>query len=292
MLPKLTDYEIDYAFVKYEKVDFEKSEFNSKYAVHKTYFNECDYKSVLVVIIPYHVNEDELRDGVIASFACGSTYQYRVEKLLKEICTCFEGSMYSVDSNEVNERYYAAKSGLGYIGKNSMFISNKYGANCYIGLVYLKEKYQYSEPIESKCGECNLCAEACQVNAIKNGEINCNVCISEKLQNKHNLTDFNTLGSKVYGCDDCLKACPHLKYSSGMVSENIDLKSNLNLTKQEFDKFFKNKSFYWIGYRTFIRNVHVAYINRYQDYTQVKFLNESNSEYLKKVYQELEGNHD
>ncbi len=279
----LSDYEISY--VKYVKKEIEKN--NSKYATSKTYLNE-DFKSVMVVIVPYESVSNQTSDGVVASFAWGSTYQYRITKLLEKLSKGYPNSKYSVDSNTVNERYYASKSGLGYLGKNSMFISNNYGPNCYIGLIYIKEELEFANELNMDCGNCNKCLESCPTNALNEYSVDCNLCISENLQNKKTLSNFKSHGNRVYGCDECIKVCPHFK---SIVSNDeftgIDLKSNLKITRQDFDSKYKDTTLYWIGYRTFIRNVHIAYINEYKDYTELEFLNESNSEYLKSVYNVL-----
>ncbi len=277
------EYEI--AYVKYERHDIESN--NSRYATTKTYF-ECDFKSVIVVIIPYDTTTTNDFDGSVAMFSWGSTYQHKVEEILKEISEKYNESKYSVDSNIINERYYAAKSGLGFIGKNSMFISNKYGPTCYIGLIYVKEELDYANEISNMCGSCSKCISSCPTSALSEFNVDCNKCISESLQNKNRVGDFSHHSNKVYGCDECITCCPYFKKrDTDVLFTGIDLKSTLEISKQDFEKLYKYTSLYWIGYRTFIRNVHIAYINKYQDYSKIEFLNKSNSEYLKRIYKDL-----
>lgn len=244
-------------------------------------------KSVIVVTIPY---EKSLEKSNIASFSWGEDYHIRVNKILDSISSLFPNSVYTVDSNKVNERFFAAKSNIGYIGKNSMFISDKYGSYCYLGLVLIEEEIKSKRTSSIECGDCNKCIVACPVKAIGK-QIDCNKCISERLQNRHNL-NFEKLGSSIYGCDICQDVCPHNKKISKIDSfKYVDLEGNLFLSKKSYEELYRDCTFYWIGYRSFIRNVHLAYINKYNDYSKIEFLKNGNSEYLKKVYEKvMEGN--
>lgn len=237
-------------------------------------------KTVIVVAIPY---QKSVEKSNLASFSWGTDYHYRCEEILKAICKLFYNSKYTIDSNILNERYFANKSNIGYIGKNSMFISEKYGSYCYLGLVLVDVKLQNNRKCALSCGDCDLCVKACPVDAITK-QIDCTKCISERLQDRHNM-NFQNLGTSVYGCDICQDVCKHNQRVKTLnIFKNIDLENSLSIDKRTYKKLFENRTFYWIGYRTFIRNVHIAYVNKFRDFSKLSFLKNSNSEYLKTVY--------
>lgn len=282
-------YEFEYDFITDfdNNINFDKNKV-SKVAATKTNPNEIlpNCKTVVVLTFKY---ESSLIDSNIASFAWGEDYHTRIKDISSEIIPLFKDAVFLVDGTDLNERYFANKSKLGFIGKNSLFISEKYGSYCNIALVLTSEEI-ISTSINSniQCGDCKKCIDACPGIAI-GSQIDCNKCIAEKLQRRDNL-DFDNIGNNIYGCEVCQKVCPHniKHYSDNIDVFDIDLEQNLFLTKADF-KLYKGSPFYWIGYRSFIRNVHVAYVKSTGDYSKLDFLENSNSEYLKEVAKKLKG---
>ncbi len=279
-------YNFDYDFVQQfgEELKYDQNKLSSTNVVGTNPLQllpTC--QTVIVVAIPY---QKSLETTNLASFSWGIDYHKRVTEVLEAICQLFNNSVYTIDSNVLNERYFASKTNIGYLGKNSMFISEKYGSYCYLGLVLIEELITSNRKSTISCGSCNKCLVACPTNAISN-QIDCSKCISERLQNRHNL-NFDKLGSNIYGCDICQDVCPHNKKQQTVDGYKlVDLESNLFINKKTYQEKFSDTTFYWIGYRTFIRNVHIAYINKFNDYSKIEFLRNSNSEYLKQVYQTI-----
>lgn len=237
-------------------------------------------KTVIVLAFKH-----EKTRGNVASFAYGEDYHNKIREVGKEITPLFKDGTLLVDTHKLNERYFAKKSGIGFIGKNSMFISDKYGSYCHLALILTTEYIENTRQSLKTCGSCSKCISSCPVNAIEN-QIDCNKCISEKLQLRNNF-DFKNLVN-VYGCDECQVVCPHNKVDKTdlMLYNEVNLVEDLHLTKNEFMKY-KNQTFFWIGYRSYIRNVHVAYVNRTGDLSKLEFLDKSESDYLRNVSRKL-----
>ncbi len=278
-------YEFDFGFVNDfgEKLEY-KTELLSKVSVVETdptlLLEGC--QTVIVLAFKYSKCSSN-----IASFAQGEDYHEKLRRIGNEIIPLFSNSIFLVDTHQLNERYFAKKSGIGYIGKNSMFISDKYGSYCHLALILTTEKLCKTQSSKKSCGSCQKCIDVCPVNAISE-QIDCSLCISEKLQSRNNL-DFSGITNEVYGCDICQKVCPHnIDKQEEKLYNEIDLNENLFLTKKEFIKH-KSNTFYWIGYRSFIRNIHVAYVATTNDYSKLYFLENSGSEYLQNVARVLRG---
>ncbi|MFV0498984.1 MAG: epoxyqueuosine reductase [Bacilli bacterium] len=279
-------YEFDYGFVTNfdEKLNYSEEKLSKVASVctnPKVIMSNC--KTVVVIAFKHDVS---CSSSNIASFALGEDYHRRLNRIGKELEPMFKNGKFLVDTHLLNERYFAQKSGIGFIGKNSMFISEKYGSYCHLALLLTSEKIIASTPKISDCNNCRLCIDACPVEAIDD-QIDCRNCISERLQKRNNL-NFDKLGNNVYGCDICQKVCPmnNGKYNECIVETLTPVL--LSMTRNEF-KQYDNRGFYWIGYRTFIRNIHIAYINKTKDYSKLKYLESSNSGYIKKVIKILKG---
>lgn len=280
-------YDFDYGCVNQfnEKLNYDEKTLSKVCALGTDptqILNECQ-----TVIVFAFKHQECSEESNVASFAYGEDYHQKLRKIEEEITPLFSNGVFLVDTHSLNERYFAKKSGIGYIGKNAMFISDKYGSYCHLALLLTTEKLSSQKTSVKQCGSCSKCIEACPVGAITS-TIDCTKCISEKLQSRNNL-NFTGIGKNIYGCDACQSVCPHNIAKNNIKMYNkIEIEENLFLTKKEFSKF-KDSTFYWIGYRSFIRNIHVAYVNTTKDYSKLDFLEKSNSEYLQDVARKLRG---
>lgn len=282
-------YDFDFDFVTdfNEEINYDQSMISDFAAVStdpKKILPDC--KTVVVLVFKYDAS---LEKSNIASFAWGKDYHTRISEISTHITPLFKDAQFIVDGTKLNERYFAGKSNLGYIGKNSLFISDKYGSYCNIALILTSEELKTNRSKSRKsCSECNKCIDACPASAIDE-QIDCRKCIAEKLQKRNNL-NFDYIGNNIYGCEICQQVCPHNinRHISNLSILNIDLEKNLFLTKNEF-KVYQDTTFSWIGYRSFIRNVHVAYVKTTGDLSKLEFLENSNSLYLKEVAKKIKG---
>ncbi|MEZ4907302.1 MAG: 4Fe-4S double cluster binding domain-containing protein [Saprospiraceae bacterium] len=120
------------------------------------------------------------------------------------------------------ERYWAQKSGLGWIGKNSLLINPKSGS-FFLAEMILNIELDYNADIEKNhCGNCRRCIEACPTNAIDNDGyiINANKCISYlTIENKGDIPmEFkNSMQDYIFGCDICQIVCPWNRFSKTII---------------------------------------------------------------------------
>ncbi|MBO4615586.1 MAG: tRNA epoxyqueuosine(34) reductase QueG [Bacteroidales bacterium] len=176
-------------------------------------------KSVISVLYSYNTDEHPDRtDFRIAKYALGRDYHFLVkEKLnamlaeIKKICPQADGRAF-VDSAPLFERYFAQKSGLGFIGRNRCLISPKFGSFVFIGELVVNFESEYDAPLSQTCLGCNACIKACPTKAMTFDGINAAKCISYQTIEKKDGIDEDVRevkGNRIYGCDACQDCCPH-----------------------------------------------------------------------------------
>jgi len=236
-------------------------------------------KSVLVVLDNYFSCPISAKNGLKFSiYSMGQDYHTIVEKKLrsvlsgiKDIDNRIKGKIY-VDIGPLMEKAYAEQAGLGWIGKNGMFIGNEIGSYCFIGVLLLSEKIKTSEMAVNRCGSCALCIDRCPAEAIiEPGLIDSNRCISYlTIEKKGDFSDREAalLNKWVYGCDICQKVCPwNRKWAKtthdsryidrkDAIRQYIDLGNNGNMDK--FNTVFKNTSLERLKYERMRRNIWAA----------------------------------
>lgn len=219
-------------------------------------------KSIVCVALNYYPKEKQSYDiPQIAYYAYGKDYHIIMkEKLqllfdkIKMLVPTLEGRIFC-DSAPVMERYWAAKAGLGFIGKNSLLILPKKGSYFFLGELILNVEADYDTPITVSCGNCTRCMEACPTKAISPSKvINSNKCISyQTIENKGEIDQdiIPNLNNRFYGCDICQQVCPWNKYAKpctvdwftpsekllGLSIERLD-----NLSVEEYQAIFKNSA--------------------------------------------------
>lgn len=204
-------------------------------------------KSVISVLLNYY-SKDRSQDPeapVISTYAYGKDYHEVIRKKLNDLLRYMQDSIGPVtgrgfvDSAPVLDRAWAARSGLGWIGKNSNLISPESGSFFFIGTLIVDISLQYDKPITDFCGDCNRCVRACPTDAILPGRtINAHRCISYlTIENKEEIPlEFKEkFGNRVFGCDICQDVCPWNRKSVQNKEEDFKpLAGLLEMTKQEW----------------------------------------------------------
>jgi epoxyqueuosine reductase len=111
----------------------------------------------------------------------------RLEKLIQDIKAEFPKfeAISFCDTSPVLERYFAAKSGLGFIGKNSCLINEKLGSKIFIGGLICNAETDYDNPIIQNCGDCDICLRSCPTQSLSVSGLNAKKCISyHTIENK------------------------------------------------------------------------------------------------------------
>jgi epoxyqueuosine reductase len=116
-----------------------------------------------------------------------------------------------VDANQHVDREAAARSGVGFYGKNTMLITRRHGSWVVLGTLVTDAEIEPTPPLELDCGSCTLCIEACPTGALDEpGIVDSTKCLSYWTQAPAPIPEAYRaeLGAQVYGCDICQDVCP------------------------------------------------------------------------------------
>jgi epoxyqueuosine reductase len=233
-------------------------------------------RSVIVVALNYfHGGRDQPpRAGRIARYAWGDDYHEvmlrKLEKLSAFLVDRGGTQRCYVDTGPILERDHAAEAGIGWHGKSTMLIDPKLGTWFFLGEILTTLDLPTDVPQEPRCGSCKRCLTACPTGAITEPHrLDARRCISYltiELKGSIPLELRPLIGDRVYGCDDCLDACPWNRFAS--VSREsvfaagpaigIPLRDYLSLDDIKFRELFRRSPIKRIKRRGFLRNVCVA----------------------------------
>lgn len=178
-------------------------------------------KSVVSVIGSYYHPEHDhasKNSPKIAKYALGRDYHKVFKGKLKELFNYTESLVgniegrFFVDSAPVLDKAWAARSGLGWMGKNSNILNQDVGSFFFIGELIIDVEFNYSAPVTDHCGTCTRCLDACPTNAIYEPyRVDATKCISYltiELKDQIPAELQASLGEWMYGCDICQDVCP------------------------------------------------------------------------------------
>ena len=213
--------------------------------------------------------------GRIARYAWGSDYHDLMLAAMKPI----DGFLRDlggrqkcyVDTGPILERDFAAVSGLAWQGKSTMCLNERLGTWFFIGVILTSLEFEPDQPLKNRCGRCTRCVEACPTQAITEPyRLDSRRCISY-LTIEHKgaipLQFRKAIGDRIYGCDDCLEACPwnrfaqqssEIKFRLPDQIQSLTLRELAALTEVEFRVLFRNSPIKRIKRTCFVRNVCVA----------------------------------
>ncbi len=188
-----------------------------------------DAKSVIALAMSYAPAQDPraLADapdrGRISVYAQGGDYHKVVKRALKALARFIVGEVPSqlkvfVDTAPVMEKPLSAAAGLGWQGKHTNLLSRDHGNWLFLGVIFTELELAPDAPASEHCGSCTACMVACPTGAIDGpGRIDARKCISY-LTIEHAgpipLEFRAAVGNRIYGCDDCLAACPWNRFAA------------------------------------------------------------------------------
>lgn len=159
----------------------------------------------------------------IARYAYGRDYHKVLKKKLKTLLIGLKQSVGDfagrgfVDSAPVHERAWAQRSGLGWIGKNSLLLSRKGGSYFFLAVLVLDLELTPDAPTTDHCGSCTRCIDACPTKAIvADGVIDSHRCISYHTIELATAIpeEFQpSLEGWAFGCDICQEVCPWNRFA-------------------------------------------------------------------------------
>lgn len=241
-----------------------------------------DVRSIVVFGLNYGP-EDDPREilaksdkAAISVYARNRDYHDVIKGRLKEIATRFAARAGAdvkvfVDTAPVMEKPLAAAAGLGWQGKHTNLVSREHGSWLFLGSMFTTADLNTDAPEIDHCGSCRACLDICPTNAFPAPyQIDARRCISYlTIEHKGPIDPAlrPLIGNRIYGCDDCLAACPWNKFaheaSEMKLQAREDLKEPsiedlLRLDDAGFRAFFSGSPVKRIGRDRFIRNVLIA----------------------------------
>ncbi len=185
--------------------------------------------SIVVVTVPYLIDGDGVTGTrTVARFADGDRYE-GLRAVLADFASLLEGFGHRTeivfDDNRLIDRAVAIRAGVGWSGKSTMVLTPGAGPWILIGSVVTEAVLEPTEPMARSCGTCDACIPACPTKAIvAPGVLDARRCISAVLQRRGVIDrDIRTaIGGRIYGCDDCLTACPPGKPALGSLDATED----------------------------------------------------------------------
>ena len=219
--------------------------------------------------------KDEGRRGRIARYAWGDDYHDLVEEKLRTLNQFLEAAggrqRYYVDTGPVLERDFAAAAGIGWHGKSTMLLNRALGTWFLIAEIFTTLALPPDPPQPARCGTCTRCIDACPTGAITSPHrLDARRCISYltiELKGSIPVELRPLLGDRIYGCDDCLDACPwnrfaqvsrEAAFAARPAMREVALRDFLALDDAGFRALFRGSPIRRIKRRGFLRNVCVA----------------------------------
>lgn len=219
-------------------------------------------KSVISLVLNYFPNETQNAESYkISKYAYGHDYHFVIKEKLKELLFSIQNRIGAVagrafvDSAPVLDKAWAAKSGLGWIGKNSNLITKQVGSFYFIAELIVDLELEYDHATTDHCGSCTACIDACPTEAIVAPYVvDGSKCISYfTIELKENIPSEmkGKFNDWAFGCDICQDVCPWNKFSKPhnepLFNPNPELLSMSKkdweeITSATFSEVFKNSA--------------------------------------------------
>lgn len=233
-------------------------------------------KSVVSLLLNYHTEEKQKDPNApkISSYAFGQDYHTVIkDKLkillgrLKESIGEIEGRVF-VDSAPVMDKAWAAKAGLGWVGKNTNLISKQVGSFFFIAEMIIDLELAYDLPVADHCGSCTACIDACPTDALTAPyQIDGSKCISYatiELKDAIPNSFKDKMEGWMFGCDICQTVCPWNRFAIQHKEPAFEPKEELlaltakdwqELTEETFRKVFQKSAVKRAKYAGLQRNI-------------------------------------
>jgi epoxyqueuosine reductase len=213
----------------------------------------------------------------VSRYARGRDYHKLIRKRLQKLARRIQdvtgpfGYRAFVDSAPVLERALAEKSGMGWIGKNTMLINKQAGSWFFLGELFTDLPLPVDEQVSDHCGSCSACLDICPTNAfVKPNLLDATRCISYltiELRTSIPVEFRKLMGNRIYGCDDCQIVCPWNKFSKPTDEKDFTPRHNLDdaqlvdlfgWSEREFLNRTEGSAIRRIGYDCWLRNIAIA----------------------------------
>jgi epoxyqueuosine reductase len=233
-------------------------------------------KSVISLLYNYYPAREQLVSDnyKIAKYAYGEDYHFIIKDKLKDFIYKIQEKTGSVngrafvDSAPIMERAWAKKSGVGWIGKNSLLLNKSRGSFFFLAEIIIDLELAYDGPVKDYCGSCTRCMDACPTGAIPAPYVvDASKCISYftiELKEEIPPEVAGKFEDWVFGCDICQDVCPWNRFSQAHNEpgfkphpqmDHMKKKDWEEISKEVFNIIFKKSAVKRAKYEGFKRNI-------------------------------------
>jgi epoxyqueuosine reductase len=233
-------------------------------------------RSVISLIYNYYPKQDYGKSGQykIAKYAYGRDYHKVIRKKLKDFLHRIQEQIGQVsgrafvDSAPVMERQWAAKSGLGWQGKNTLLLNRQMGSFFFLAELILDLELVPDHPLGDYCGTCTRCLDACPTQAFPApGVLDARRCISYltiELKDSIDQQYASQMNDWIFGCDICQDVCPWNRFARPHHEPDFEPRRPVadftnkeweELTEEVFEKAFEGSALKRTKYKGLKRNI-------------------------------------
>ncbi len=292
---KQTAYQLGFQYVGISKADFLEEEaahldewlkraYHGKMGYMENHFDKrldprklvAGAKSVVSLLYNYHHPQKQTDPNApkISTYAYGKDYHWIIKDKLRELVRILQAEIGDiqgrvfVDSAPVMERAWAAKSGIGWIGKHSLLINRSVGSFVFLAELISDLELEPDGPIKDYCGRCTRCIDACPTEAIVADKVvDGSKCISYfTIELKEDLPPEMTgkFDNWMFGCDICQEVCPWNRFAQKHQEPLFEPHPDLlqmnrqewqELTKEVFNEIFRKSAVKRTKYTGLKRNI-------------------------------------
>ncbi len=207
-----------------------------------------DSKSVISLLLNYFPSESQNEDSYkISKYAYGTDYHFVIKDKLKALLHFIQteiGDVHGrafVDSAPVLDKAWAAKSGLGWMGKHSNLLTKQVGSFYFIAELIVDLDLEYDTPVTDHCGSCTACIDACPTQAIVEPYVvdgsKCISYLTIELKNEMPSHFSGKMDDWMFGCDVCQDVCPWNRFSKAHREPLFQPKQELlSYSKEEWEE--------------------------------------------------------
>lgn len=243
-------------------------------------------KSVISLLYNYYPKQEQNQKDApkIARYAYGEDYHFVLKKKLKALMNWLNEEVGEVsgrcfvDSAPVMERQWAERSGLGWLGKNTLLINPRKGSYYFLAELIIDLELPVDQPIKDHCGTCTRCIDACPTDAIsaEGYLLDASKCISYlTIELKDDIPDAfaGKMEDWVFGCDICQEVCPWNRFSTPHNEPAFDPHPSLldmedkewqEISEDVFNTIFKRSAVKRTKYMGLKRNLAFLHKKRHQ----------------------------
>ena len=236
-------------------------------------------KAVICIAVPYRTPAPTPAPlhGRVSNYAWSSDYHHRVKTLLRSVAERIDAAAgapvtaIACDTKPLAERAFAARAGLGWVGKHTNLITPDAGSFVFLGEIVTSLPLEPDAPLRKTCGSCTRCIPACPTGALRSDyTIDATRCIADLTQRTdaipRELRPY--IGTWVWGCDLCQLACPpnaRTVMPASAVNAPLSVQTStpslvklLQLRSGEFKRMYRVTAMGWRGAAILRRNAAVA----------------------------------